>query len=62
MGMYDHIKCEYPLPDASEEVQNDVFQTKDFYNAMDDYTITKEGRLILHKKVYEEVPEEETPP
>jgi hypothetical protein len=59
--MFDNIKCEYPLPGAPIKVQDDIFQTKDFDNAMDDYTITKEGRLILHKKVYEEVPEEERP-
>lgn len=57
MGMFDEIKCEYPLPD--EEMQNETFQTKDFHNAMDHYTITKEGRLIWHKTRYEEVPEKE---
>lgn len=61
MGMFDNVKCEYPLPAAPAEIQESIFQTKDFYNAMDDYTITKEGRLILHKKVYDEVPEEERP-
>lgn len=59
--MYDEIKCDYPLPGAPKEVQNGIFQTKDFYNVMDIYTITKEGRLILHKKIYEEVPEEKRP-
>jgi hypothetical protein len=61
MGMFDEIKCLYPLPGATKEVQEGVFQTKDFDNAMDNYTITEDGRLILHEKVYEHVPEEERP-
>ena len=59
MGMYDHIHCEYPLPDA--EMQEKEFQTKDLENLMDYYTITKEGLLIHHVKKYELVPEEERP-
>jgi hypothetical protein len=47
MGMFDEIKCEYPLPDP--EVQDHVFQTKDFENLMERYTITKEGRLIFNQ-------------
>lgn len=59
MGMYDEIKCEYPLPD--EDLQNEGFQTKDLENFMEQYTITKDGFLVLHKKTYEFVPEEERP-
>ncbi len=59
MGMYDDIKCEYPLPD--KQVQNKVFQTKSLQCNLDSYTITKEGRLIWHKYRYETVPEEERP-
>lgn len=59
MGMYDHIKCEYPLPD--KEVQKETFQTKDFDNVMEDYTITTSGVLIRHKTIWEPVPEEERP-
>ena len=59
MGMFDYIKCEYPLPD--KEVQNHDFQTKDFDNAMDCYTITADGKLILHKHIWKAVPEEERP-
>ena len=66
MGMYDNVKCGYPLPEATERIQNDTFQTKNFGDGftggfMDDYTITVDGVLILHKKAYEVVPEEERP-
>ena len=59
MGMFDEIKCEYPLPDP--EVQDEVFQTKNFENLMDCYTITQDGRLIKHEVRWESVPEEERP-
>jgi len=66
MGMYDNVKCEYKLPDTPPKIQADVFQTKAFGDGMtggymDDYTITKDGRLLLHKKAWEVVPEEERP-
>jgi len=57
MGMFDEVKIEYEMPDS--EIQNETFQTKSLENMMDNYTITKEGRLIFHKCHYEEVPEEE---
>ena len=57
MGMYDNIKCDYPLPDT--EVQCEIFQTKDFDCLMEDYTITNEGKLIHHTVRIEEVPEQE---
>jgi hypothetical protein len=59
MGMFDELTCEYPLPDG--EVQEDLFQTKSLDCTLDHYTITKDGRLILHKVRYESVPEEERP-
>lgn len=61
MGLYSNVKCEYKLPGAPREVQNDIFQTKDFECEMYDYTITEDGELFL--SVYEcyEVPEEERP-
>lgn len=59
MGMYDHIWCEYKLPD--EVMQEKDFQTKDLENLLDDYTITEDGLLIHHVKEYEFVPEEERP-
>jgi hypothetical protein len=59
MGMYDEIKCEYKLPDS--EVQEHIFQTKDFENLLDRYIITEEGKLIWKKSHWENVPEEERP-
>jgi hypothetical protein len=59
MGMFDELHCEFPLPDAA--VQDEVFQTKSFERLLDRYTITGDGRLILHQVRYEEVPEEERP-
>lgn len=59
MGMFDELRCEFPLPDAV--VQNEVFQTKGLECLLDRYTITSDGRLILHQVRYEAVPEEERP-
>jgi hypothetical protein len=59
MGMFDTIKCYYPLPD--ERLQKEEFQTKDLENLLNDYTITEDGLLIHHVKEYELVPEEERP-
>jgi hypothetical protein len=46
MGMFDTIRCEYPLPENS--FQEESFQTKSLECLLDEYTITKRGRLILH--------------
>jgi hypothetical protein len=59
MGMFDNVKMEYPLPDP--EVQDQTFQTKDLECLLDNYTVTREGHLILHKVRFETVPEEERP-
>ena len=64
MGMYDDVRCEYPLPDNDSGPKD--FQTKAFGDGftggfMDKYTITKDGELILHKEAWEMVPEEERP-
>lgn len=66
MGMYDNVKCEYPLPDTPADIQKEEFQTKAFGDGfvggyMENYTITKDGKLILHKKTWEVVPEEKRP-
>jgi len=46
MGMFDYIKCEYPLP-AYSELQDETFQTKDtFEQYMAQYVITKDGYLM----------------
>jgi len=47
MGMFDELRCEYELPD--KEAQDEVFQTKSLDCLLDDYTITREGKLILHR-------------
>jgi hypothetical protein len=59
MGMCDEIQCDYPVPDP--EVQDRVFHTKSLDSGLDRYTITRDGRLILHQVRYESVPEEERP-
>ena len=60
MGMFDHITCNYPLPEPESELRDD-FQTKDLYNSLDTYTITESGRLIRYCFEWEEVPEDERP-
>lgn len=44
MGMYDNLKCGYPLPD--KEVQDKNFQTKDLECAMIEYEIVNGGWLF----------------
>jgi len=61
MGMFDTIKCYFPLPGAPEEIQNDSFQTKDLENLLDNYTITYEGRLIHHSMEWYSVEEKDRP-
>lgn len=48
MGMFDTIHCEYPLPDARH--QDLEFQTKDLESLLSNYTITRDGRLVLHAR------------
>ena len=59
MGLFDEIRCHYPVPDP--EVQDQIFQTKSLDTGLDRYTMTRDGRLILHQVRYESVPEEERP-
>jgi len=64
MGMFDDIKCEYTLPDNTAKVKD--FQTKSFGDGfvggfMDNYTITANGELVLHKVAYEVVEEKDRP-
>lgn len=60
MGMYDYIKCEYPLPDA--HMQDALFQTKDTEAMyLEHYTITRDGKLVHHGVAYGETPPEERP-
>lgn len=46
MGLFDDVKCEYPLHDP--EHQQREFQTKDLGCLLDRYTITRDGRLVRH--------------
>jgi hypothetical protein len=48
MGLFDTVHCEYPLPDARH--QDLEFQTKALECALFHYTITRDGRLILHAR------------
>ncbi len=57
MGMFDTLRCDYPLPD----VQEAEFQTKSLVSLLhgelgmggflDEYRITTDGRLLLHKHI-----------
>ncbi len=65
MGMFDNVKCEYPLPETNAGMELD-FQTKSFGDDfiggfMDNYTITENGELVLHKTMWEFVEEEDRP-
>lgn len=59
MGMFDSIRCDYPLPlplevvDKLPDIYEKEFQTKDFENLLDYYIITEEGEILFHKKKYE---------
>jgi hypothetical protein len=55
MGMFDSIRCEYALPLNEELKQLDIkwneieFQTKCLDSVMDQYILTKEGKLLKIK-------------
>ena len=57
MGMFDYLKCEYPL--SAPEVQDEEFQTKRFSCRMDNYRIAEGGELFVIEHDYVEVPEQE---
>jgi hypothetical protein len=44
MGLFDHVICEYPLPDPRH--QELEFQTKDLDSLMYHYLVTRDGRLV----------------
>jgi hypothetical protein len=48
MGLFDTVYCQYPLPDARH--QDLDFQTKDLECLLDEYTITRDGRLLRHAR------------
>ena len=44
MGMFDEIRCEYPLPYSGYRLPpRHIFQTKSLGSGLDDYTITADG-------------------
>ena len=48
MGLFDHVRCDYPLPDRKPGKE---FQTKSFDAPyMDRYWITAEGRLLRSRR------------
>lgn len=54
MGMFDTIRCEYPLPHP--EHQDIEFQTKDLDCVLDHYLITRDGRLVRKARTWHKGP------
>lgn len=57
MGMFDHVRCEVPLPDGF----TGAMQTKDFDCVLGTLLIRADGRLMIQECDWEEVPLEERP-
>ena len=55
MGMFDYIRCDYPLPDGWQPVG--ALQTKDFDCEMVTHVITADGRLMLERKAERPYPD-----
>ena len=53
MSLFDTIRCEYPLPDLDDPTTIE-FQSKSLECLMNDYRITKEGRLLRIDCRYED--------
>lgn len=47
MGMFDNLRVKARLPDPA--YQDRTFQTKSLECGLSDYTITREGRLVLRE-------------
>ena len=58
MSMFDHIRCEVPLPDGFEGAP--LFQTNDFERVLATHAIREDG-LYLDDGHYETVPKAERP-
>lgn len=52
MGMYDTLRCDYPLPD--ERYQGETFQTKSMERTLAHYVITANGRLMFYEPTFED--------
>jgi len=48
MGMFDTVRCEYPLPEPKH--QDLEYQTKSLERMLAHYTITRDGRLVLQAR------------
>jgi hypothetical protein len=59
MGMYDNLHIKAPLPDP--EYQERTFQTKSLECSLSDYTVTRDGHLVLRQVEWETTPEAERP-
>ncbi len=59
MGMFDHVRVHAALPDHA--YQDRTFQTKSLECSLSDYTITRDGRLVLREVEWEATPKEEMP-
>ncbi len=57
MGMFDHVRCELPLPDGF----TGELQSKDFDCAMTEVVIGRDGRLRIEVFEHESVPKTERP-
>jgi hypothetical protein len=61
MGMFDDITCEADLPEGHPEGKRD-FQTKSLGSCLNHYTITKDGRLMLHRYHVEDLEDDPDAP
>ena len=61
MGLFDTIQCDYPMPDSRH--QDLEFHTKSLDCAMEQYTITADGRLLKRPGggLFGEDPDDPTP-
>ena len=63
MGLFDEIRCEYPLPESGyRELPGHTFQTKSLGSGLDKYTITSDGTLIQSRRLGSEGEEKEEIP
>lgn len=57
MGMFEHVRCEVPLPDGF----TGEMQTKDFDCVLGTLLIRADGRLMIEDREWEVVPPEDRP-
>jgi hypothetical protein len=57
MGLFDTVRCEYPLPDPRH--QELEFQTKSLESLLDYYTITRDCRLVRQARSWDTTPSAE---